>query len=85
MINIGGLLLGVINIAIMVAILILVGLLIVWFLSFLSYSVPDNIRKVYMAIVALIALYMFVALLLGMPTWRIVGGVPFWLASSFVS
>jgi hypothetical protein len=62
-----GILLGIINIAIVVAILVLVGLVIVWFLSWLNFPVPANIQKVYMVIVALIALAMFVALLLGSP------------------
>jgi hypothetical protein len=67
MVSVGGVLLGIINIAITVAILVLVGLVIVWFMSWLNFSIPANVQKVYMVIVALIALYMIVALLLGLP------------------
>jgi MFS superfamily sulfate permease-like transporter len=62
-----GALLGLINIAIYVAILVLIGLVIVWFASWLGFPIPAQIQKVYMIIVALIALYMIVALLLGLP------------------
>jgi hypothetical protein len=62
-----GLLLGLINIAIYVAILVLVGLIIVWFAGWLNFAIPENIQRVYMVIVALIALYLIIALLLGMP------------------
>ena len=55
------------GIAIVVAFLILIGLLVVWLLSFISFTIPENIQKVYLVIVALIALYMLVALLLGLP------------------
>jgi hypothetical protein len=67
MVSVGGVLLGIINIAITVAILVLVGLVIVWFMSWLNFPIPANVQKVYMVIVALIALYMIVALLLGLP------------------
>jgi hypothetical protein len=66
-------LLGIIDIAIVVAILILIGLLIAWFMSWMGLPVPEQIRKVYMIIVALIGLYMLVALLLGMPSVRVLG------------
>jgi hypothetical protein len=67
MISLTAILLGIINIAIVVAILVLVGLVIVWFMSWLNFPIPENIQRVYMVIVALIALYMLVALLLGLP------------------
>lgn len=75
MISLGGLLLGLINICIVVAILILAGLLVSWALSAIAgIVIPEPIRRVYLLIVALIAVYMIVALLFGMPTWRLVGG-----------
>jgi hypothetical protein len=67
MFSLGGILLGIINIAIVVACLVLIGLVIVWFMSWLGFPIPDKIQKVFMIIVALIALYMIVALLLGLP------------------
>jgi hypothetical protein len=65
--SLSAILLGIINIAIVVAILVLIGLVIVWFMSWLGFPIPDNIQKVYMVIVALIALYMLVAILFSLP------------------
>jgi len=79
--SLAGLLLGIINAAIVIAILLLVGAIILWFLSWMGIGVPPNVQKGYIAVVALIGLYMIVALLLGMPTWRIIGQTslsPFW-------
>jgi hypothetical protein len=70
--SLSGLLLGVINVAIVVAILLLVGAIILWFCGWLAFPVPDMVRKLYIAIVGLIALYMLVALLLGIPSLRII-------------
>jgi hypothetical protein len=68
-----GILLGLINILIVVAILLLVGAIIVWVMGMLGFAIPWNIQRIYMAIVALIALYMLVALLLGIPSLRVIG------------
>ena len=68
-----GLLLGVINIVIVVAMLLLVGAIILWFCSWMSLAVPENVRRGFIIVVALIGLYMVAALLLGVPTLRIVG------------
>jgi hypothetical protein len=65
--SLGAVLLGIINIAIAVAILVLIGLIVLWLMNWLGFPIPDQIQKVFMVIVALIALYMIVALLLGMP------------------
>lgn len=73
MVSIGAVLLGLINIGIVVAILLLVGVIAQWVLGLLSVSLPGEARKLYIAIVALIALYMIVALLLGLPTVRVIG------------
>jgi hypothetical protein len=69
-----GILLGLINICIVVAILVLVGYVILWILGLIGFPVPAMVQKLYMVIVALIALYMIVALLLGIPTVRIIHG-----------
>lgn len=71
--SLGGILLGIINIAIVVAILLLVGAIILWFCSWMGIGVPANVQKGYIAVVALIALYLIVALLLGIPSVRIIG------------
>ena len=68
-----GILLGIINIAIVVAILLLIGAVILWFMSWMGLAVPPNVQKGYIIIVALIGLYMLVALLLGIPSFRIIG------------
>jgi hypothetical protein len=67
MLSLGGVLLGIINVAITVAILVLVGLVIMWLMDWLGFPIPAQIQKVFMIIVALVALYMIVALLLGLP------------------
>ena len=70
----GGLLLGIVNIAIVVAVLMLIGAIVVWFLQWIfSVGVPPNVQKLYIGIVALIALYMIVALLLGLPVVHLIG------------
>jgi hypothetical protein len=68
-----GILLGLINIAIVIAILLLIGAIILWFLSWMGFAPPDTVQKLYLAVVALIALYMIVALLFGIPTVRVIG------------
>ena len=74
MISLTAILLGIINIAIAVAILVLIGLVIVWFMGYLGFPIPAQIQRVFMIIVALIALYMLIALLLVMPLpFRAVG------------
>ena len=70
--SLSGLLLGVINIAIVIAILLLIGAIILWFCSWMSLAVPANVQKGYIAVVALIGLYMLVALLLGIPTIHVI-------------
>ena len=72
--SISGLLLGLINIAIVVAVLVLVGYIVLWLMGMLGFPIPANVQKIYMVIVALIALYMIVALLLGIgPPFRVLG------------
>ena len=66
-----GLLLGLINVAIVVAVLVLIGYIILWLMGLLGFPIPVMVQKVYLAIVALIALYMIVALLIGMPAVRL--------------
>jgi hypothetical protein len=65
--SLAAVLLGIINVAIVCAILVLIGLIILWFADWLGFPIPAQIQKVYMVIVALIALYMIVAILLGLP------------------
>jgi hypothetical protein len=69
-----GVLLGLINIALVVAILVLIGYVAMWLLGLIGFPVPATVQKIFMVIVALIALYMIVSLLLGIPTLRIIHG-----------
>jgi hypothetical protein len=70
--TLGGILLGLINVAIVVAILLLIGAIVVWFCSWMAMTIPAQVQKGYIAVVALIGLYMLVALLLGIPTVHII-------------
>ncbi len=62
-----GILLGLINVIIVIAILLLVGAIIQWIMGMLGFAPPDIVVKLFLAVVALIALYMLVTMLLGMP------------------
>jgi hypothetical protein len=66
--SIGGLLLGLINLAIVVVVLLLVGAIGQYVLAKLGWPPTDIMVKLYMAMVALIALYMLVALVFGLPS-----------------
>jgi hypothetical protein len=66
--SLAGLLLGVINIAIVVAVMVLIGAVIVMLANWFQWPIDWNVQRLYLLVVALIALYMVVALLLGMPT-----------------
>jgi hypothetical protein len=67
-----GLLLGVINAAIVAAILVLIGAIIVMVAKWFTYSIDWNVQRFYLLVVLLVVLYMIAAMLLGIPTWRII-------------
>jgi hypothetical protein len=62
-----GIIMGIINTAIVVALLLLIGAIIVWFCGWMGLAIPDMVQKIYMILVALIALYMLVGLIFGLP------------------
>jgi hypothetical protein len=70
--SIGGLLLGLINLAIVVVILLLVGAVGQFVLTKLGWPPTQIMVQLYIALVALIALYMLVAMIFGLPSIRIV-------------
>lgn len=70
--SLAGILLGLINIALVVAILILIGYVALWIANMLGFTVPYNVQRIYLVIVLLIALYLIVALLLGMPVVHLI-------------
>ncbi|MBO0717143.1 MAG: hypothetical protein J2P55_07410 [Rhizobiales bacterium] len=76
MLSLGGILLGIINILIVVAILMLIGAVIIWVMGALGWQVTQLMIRLYVAVVALIALYMLVSLLLGVPTIHLIGHPP---------
>jgi hypothetical protein len=68
-------LLGLINIAIVVALLLVTGAIAESTLDWLGFRVLETVRKLYLALVALIALYMIVAPIFDMPMpLRIING-----------
>ena len=71
--TLSGLVLGLINVAIVVAILVLVGAVIVMFAKWMQWPIDWNVQRLYLLVVALIALYMIVALLFGLPAVRVIG------------
>lgn len=68
MLSISGVLLGLVNIAIVVVLLLIVGVVAVWICGMLSVSIPGQLRQLYLVLVALIALYMIIALIFGLPS-----------------
>lgn len=82
--SLAGVLLGLINIAIYVAILLLIGAIVVWLAGVLGYAIPAQVQKIYMLIVVLVALYMIVALLLGIGLpFRVIGHSSLSLAATY--
>jgi len=71
--SLSGILLGLINIAIVIVILILIGAVGKWILGHLGWGPPGEVERLYIALVALIALYMIVALLFGLPSLHVIG------------
>jgi hypothetical protein len=74
--SLSGLVLGVINIGIVAAVLVLVGAVIVMFAKWMNFAIDWNVQRLYLLVVLLIVLYLIVALLLGLPGVRIIGHGP---------
>jgi hypothetical protein len=70
-----GILIGLLNIAIVVAVLLLIGAIFVWVVGSLGWSPPAPVQKGYMIIVALVALVLIVQLLAGVPSIHIISGL----------
>ena len=70
----GGLILGLINIAIVVVVWLFLGAIVYAFCKWMGWAlIDDRVQKLFIAFVALIALYMLIALFLGLPTIRVIG------------
>ena len=70
-----GVLLGLLDIAIIVVILLLIGAIVLLVLGALGWPPPAQVQKLYVAVVALIALVMVIALLLGVPRFHIIAEI----------
>ena len=71
--SLAGLLLGLINIALVIVVLVLIGAALAWVAQMLQWPIPWNIQRLYLALVLLVALYMVVALLFGLPVVHVIG------------
>jgi hypothetical protein len=72
--SLGGLVLGLINVALVVVILLLVGVVVKWGIKWLfNHDTDPMMDKLYIAAVGLIALYMVVAMIFGIPSIHIIG------------
>ena len=72
--SVSGILLGLVNVLIVVVLLLLVGAIAKWILGYLGFGPPNEVERLYLALVALIALYLLIALLFGLPTVHIIRG-----------
>jgi hypothetical protein len=62
-----GLLIGVLNCIIVAAVLVLVGLIIVWVAQIFEWPIPWNIQRVYLLIVLVVFIICVISLLSGAP------------------
>lgn len=70
--SLSGLVLGIINIAIVVVVLLLVGVFIWWFLTkVIKMELDARMEQLYLVLIGLVALYMLVALIFGIPSLRL--------------
>ena len=71
--TIAGIVLGVLNIAIVAALLVFLGLCVIWLFKLFGFAPPDQqVQRAYLLVVLLIVIYMVAALILGMPSFHIV-------------
>jgi len=74
--SLSGIVLGIINVAIVAAVLVLVGAVIVMFAKWMNFTIDWDVQRLYLLVVLLIVLYLIVALLFGLPAVRIIGHGP---------
>lgn len=71
--NILVLILGLINVAIVATLLLLLGLGIVWLIKVFGFADPGpQARRAWMLLILLVAIYMLIALVAGMPSLHVV-------------
>ena len=71
--SITGILIGVLNCILLVAVLVLLGAIVAWVASVFGWPIPWNIQRIYLAICLLIFLICVISLLLGAPMVRFWG------------
>lgn len=69
--SISGVLLGLVNIGIVVVLLLIIGAVALWIGNMLGASPPADLKKLFLVLVALVALYMLIALIFGLPTFTV--------------
>ena len=71
--SIAGLVIGLLNCALVAAVLVLIGAIIVWIANLFSWPIPWNIQRIYLLIVLLIFIICVISLVLGMPMVHLFG------------
>lgn len=81
--SVAGIVLGLVNVAIVVVFLLLIGVAVWWVFQSWITPLPLEMRKLYIALVALVALYMILAIFFGLPTWHVISrlGTAAWLSA----
>jgi small-conductance mechanosensitive channel len=73
--SVAGIVLGLVNVGIVVVFLLLIGVAVWWVFYTWITPLPLEMRKLYIALVALVALYMVLAIFFGLPTWHVITGL----------
>lgn len=71
--SLAGILLGLLNCILLVAILVLLGAVVAWIASLFEWPVPWNIQRIYLAICLLVFIICVASLLLGAPMVHFIG------------
>lgn len=76
--TLAAILIGILNCIILAVILVLIGAVCQWVLAALGWPVPQQVARLFLAVVALITLVCFVSLLVGAPMFHLihVSGLP---------
>jgi hypothetical protein len=71
--SIAGILIGILNCILLVAIVVLLGALVAWVASMFGWPIPQNIQHIYLGICLLLFVICVATLLLGTPMVHILG------------
>ena len=69
----GSILLGLLDAVIVAIVLVLVGAILVWIADLFRFPIPWEIQRLYLLLVMVILVYLFAAVLFGMPAVHIFG------------